>query len=60
MLLDLSDGITIWVSFEHRAFHDLLDAEGCSAEDLIGRRATAPAGTSLVIHGNWTVIYKRA
>lgn len=28
------------VYFEHRMFQHLLDGEGCSADDLIGRRAS--------------------
>lgn len=34
-------GLASPVAFDHRAFRQLLDVEGCRAADLIGRRVTS-------------------
>jgi hypothetical protein len=49
VLLDTDGGVTLSVPFEHRSFSNLLDAENCKAEYLIGRRARSDDGLSLVL-----------
>jgi hypothetical protein len=37
VFLDAEDGRVIPVTMEHRAFQHLLEGEGCSAAELVGR-----------------------
>jgi hypothetical protein len=39
VLIQTEDGWLSPVGFDHRMFRYLLEAEGCAANDLIGRRA---------------------
>jgi hypothetical protein len=37
LFLDAEDGRVVPVTMEHRAFKHLLEGEGCSAAELVGR-----------------------